>query len=150
MSYLFKKKRTKGTSWKHRFVCLAARNQDRIPTTDAEKDDLLRAGLGEKNVEFDDIDMDTNSYREVVLKAYPQLKNAGGFMFFKCGVNSRTLEPLSQVVLSSPRMLKERVGLARTYIRPLQRDLEISAVFQLPKGVNISIYCVKYVHFIAF
>ena len=81
VNYLFKKKRTKGTSWKHRFDCLATRGQDHIPTTDIETDDLLRAGLGEKNVEFDDIDMDANSYRDVILKAYPQLKNAGGFVF---------------------------------------------------------------------
>lgn len=34
-------------------------------------------------------------------------------------------------------MLKDRVGMARTYIRPVQRDLDLSAIFQLPKGVNI-------------
>lgn len=80
--------------------------------------------------------MDANAFREVLLEAYPQLKDAGGFMFFKCAANSRALEPLSQVVLSSPRMLKDRVGTARTYIRPVQRDMDLSAVFQLPKGVR--------------
>ena len=84
----------------------------KIPTTDTDKDDLLKAGLGEKVVEFDDLDMDANDFRKVILNAYPQLKNAGGFTFFKCTVNSRNLEALSQVVLSSPRMLKDRVGLA--------------------------------------
>ena len=73
MNYLFKKKRTEGTSWKHQFACLVTRDQDHISTIDVEKDDLFRAGLGEKNAEFDDIDMDANSYRDVILKAYPQL-----------------------------------------------------------------------------
>lgn len=97
------KKRVKGASWKHRFVCLAYRDQSKLPTTDTEKDDLLKAGLGEQIIEFDDLDMDAN---EILLEAYPQLKDAGGFMFFKCAANS--LEPLSQVVLSSPRMFKDR------------------------------------------
>lgn len=140
VNFLFKKKAKKGTTWKHRFVCLAYRDQYRIPTTDTDKDDLLKAGLGEKVVEFEDLDMDANSYRELILEAYPKLRNAGGFMFLKCAINSRNLEPLSQVVMSSPRMLKERVGTARTYIRPLQRDLDLSEVFQLPKGVRICVY----------
>ena len=137
VSFLFNKKRSKGSVWKHRFVCLAYRDQVKIPTTDTDKDDLLKAGLGEKLIEFDDLDMDANGFREVILDAYPQLKNAGGFTFFKCAVNSRALEPLSQIVLSSPRMLKDRVGTARTYIRPVQRDMDLSAVFQLPKGVRV-------------
>ena len=129
-------RRVKGAGWKHRFVCLAYRDQSKIPTTDTEKDDLLKAGLGEQIIEFDDLDMDANAFREVLLEAYPQLKDAGCFVFFKCAANSRALEPLSQVVLSSPRMLKDRVGTARTYIRPVQRDMDLSAVFRLSKGVR--------------
>lgn len=136
VSFLFNKKRVKGASWKHWFVCLAYRDQSKIPTTDTEKDDLLKAGLGEQIIELDDLDMDANAFREVLLEAYPQLKDARGFMFFKCAANSRALEPLSQVVLSSPRMLKDHVGTARTYIRLVQRDMDLSAVFQLPKGIR--------------
>lgn len=83
VSFLFNKKRSKVAVWKHRFVCLAYRDQVKIPTTDTDKDDLLKAGLGEKVIEFDDLDMDANSFRDVILEAYPQLINAGGFMFFK-------------------------------------------------------------------
>ena len=108
VSFLFNKKKAKGTMWKHRFVCLAYRDQCKIPTTDTDKDDLLKAGLGEKVIEFDDIDIDANDFCQVILEAYPQLKNAGGFTFFKCAPNSCTLEPLSQIVLSSPRLLKEQ------------------------------------------
>lgn len=133
---MFNKKRSKVAVWKHRFVCLAYRDQVKIPTTDTDKDDL-KAGLGEKVIEFDDLDMDANSFRDVILKAHPQLKNAGGLTFFKCAANSRSLESLSQIVLSSPRMLKDRMGKARMYIRPVQWDMDLSAVFQLPKGVSV-------------
>ena len=65
-------------------MCLAyqGRDQDKIPTTDTDNDDLLKAGLGEKVIKFDDIDIDTNAFRQVILEAYPQLKNAGGYTFF--------------------------------------------------------------------
>ena len=64
-----------------------------------------------------------------------ELRNGGGFLMFKCTPNSRNLEQLSQVVMSSPKLLKERVGNSRTYIRTLQRDLDMSIVFDLPEGV---------------
>ena len=43
--------------WKHKFICLASCNQQRIPTTDAEKDELLMASLGEKEIEFTDLEL---------------------------------------------------------------------------------------------
>ena len=106
VSFLFNKKKAKGTMWKHRFVCLAYRDQYKIPTTDTDKDDLLKAGLGEKVIEFNDIDIDANDFCQVILEAYPQLKNAGGFTFFKCAPNLRTLEPLSQIVFVISKVAK--------------------------------------------
>ena len=50
---LFRKKAhavAKKCAWKHEFVFLAYHDQRKIPTTDAEKDDLLQAGLGEKEI----------------------------------------------------------------------------------------------------
>lgn len=114
VSSLFKKKSNKGGGsgkcvWKHRFVCLAYCDQYKIPTTDVEKEDLLQAGLGEKEVEFVSLDLDADEFRKVLYRAYPQLENAGGFQFFKCVQNSQRLEPLSSVTLSSPALLKSRV-----------------------------------------
>ena len=43
-SKLGKKKAKNG--WKHNFVCLAYRDQYRIPTTEFDKDELYEAGLG--------------------------------------------------------------------------------------------------------
>ena len=44
------------------------------------------------------------------------------------------IQILSSVAHSSPHHLKERVGNARTYIRPLQRDLDLSKVIDLQVG----------------
>ena len=35
------------------------------------------------------------------------------------------------------------VGSARTYIRPLQRDLDMDAVLGLPEGVNLLLECLR-------
>ena len=138
MSSLFKKKNKASSKcvWKHKFVCLAFHDQSRIPTTDCEKDTLLEAGLGEKEIEFDDLNIDAEEFRDLLISHYPRLSEGGGFQFHKCSPNSRKLEQLSSTTLSSPAMLKSRVGNARTYIRPMQRDLDITAVFDLPTGVS--------------
>ena len=137
VSSLFKKKsKHKSIMWKHKFVCLASHDHNRIPTTDCEKDNLLEAGLGEKPIEFDDVDISADEFREIIYKHYPNLIEGGGFQFFKCVHNTRSLEQLSDVTLSSPAMLKNRVGNARTYIRPLQRDLDLTPIVHLPGGVS--------------
>lgn len=132
-NFLFSKKKSRKAvnTWKHRFVCLPYLDQVRIPTTDTDKDDLLKSGLGEKVIELN-LDLNVNEFKDAIVEAYPKLRDAGGYLFFKCIPNTRNLEPLSEVVMSSPRMLKERVGTARTYIRPVQRDLDLSPVCELP------------------
>ena len=126
-------------AWKHRFVCLAWCDQHKIPTTDVEKDDLLEAGLGEKVIEFPSLDANGEEFKEIYSE-YPKLRDGGGFELCRClpntNTNSRNLEALTSVALSSPAMLKERVGNARTYIRPLQCDLDMDAVLGLPEGVS--------------
>ena len=48
---------SKKVAWRHKFVCLAYRDQERIPTTDYDKEELFQAGLGEKEISFASIDM---------------------------------------------------------------------------------------------
>ena len=129
-------KRAKKCAWKHRFVCLAWKDQGRVPTTDTEKDDLMKAGLGEKTIEFSSLDMSAEEFRDEIYSAFPKLQEGGGFHFCKCIANTRKLELLSPVVHSSPALLKERVSNARTYIRPLQCDLAIDEEVDLPDGVS--------------
>ena len=99
-----------------------------------------------KEIEFSTLEMDANAFREVLYEAYPKLRDGGGFQLCRCIPNSRELEPLSRHVLSSPRLLKERVGQAHTYIAPLQRDLNVTPSVDDPKsaekiGELIIIFC---------
>ena len=73
----------KKCSWKHKFVSLAYHDQNRIPATDTEKDNLLQAGLGEKEIEFDSLDLNADEFRDVLYDHFPYLRDGGGFQFFK-------------------------------------------------------------------
>ena len=137
---LFQKKPKPSQAWKHRFVCLAHVEQDRIPTAEWEKDELLEAGLGEKEIIFEDLELSADEFRDFLYEKFPGLKHGGGFRFYKCIPNTRRLEALSLSVMSSPAMLKSRVGNARTYIKPLQKSLDLSPICDLPSGVSPSIY----------
>lgn len=114
-------------SWTHRFVCLANHQQTAIPTTSWEKDELIAAGLGEVKVVFEDPDCNADDFRQQLFSTFPKLKNGGGYQLCKCKANSRELQPLSGAVLTSPRALQGCGGNSRTYIRPLQTDLDLSS-----------------------
>ena len=81
VSRLFNKKIKPATSfaWKHKFVCLASTDQSRIPTTDVDKEVLYRAGLGEKEIFFEQLDIDAVEFREILYQTFPKLKCGGGF-----------------------------------------------------------------------
>ena len=81
------------------------------------------------------MDLNADEFRDVLYDHFPSLIEGGGFQFFKCTPNPCFMEQLSSTTLESP-MLKSRVGNSCTYIRPLQRDLDMSAVFKLPGGVS--------------
>ena len=115
-------------AWRHRFVCLGYREQDRIPTTDFDKDELFQAGLGEKEISFPSLEIDATSFKELILSTFPKLRDGGGFQLLKCLPNSRRLEVLSVAVHTAPGLLKQRVGSSRTYICPIQKDLDLSPV----------------------
>ena len=65
---------------------------------------MFEAGLGEKGIEFNELDLPAEEIRE-------------GIIEIKCIPNSQKLEPL---VVTSPLMLCHRCGTSRTYIVPLQ------------------------------
>ena len=124
-------------SWTHPFVCLHQRHQETIPTTESTKDTLLEASLGEKKITIPDVNASAEEFRAVLLDAFPKLQDAGGFCFAKCRSNSRCLEPQPSLCLTSPRILQDHVGNARTYILPMQKDLDISAVSSPTSGVSL-------------
>ena len=117
------KKKKQKAEWKHKFYCLAYTSQN-VPVKEAEKDELFSAGLGEKEIEFKNLHATAQEFRDTLYEAFPRLKDGGGYQFLKCLPNTRILEPLSGLVMQSPLKLKQRVGVCRTYIRPLQKDLD--------------------------
>ena len=125
------KKKMKTVSWTPTFYCLPFCEQEAIPTTAHEKGLLALAGLGEKKVTFDDIDCSPEVFKDILLQTFPKLKEGGGFELCKCKPNTRSLEPLPMSFMVSPRVLKQS-GNSKTYIRPLQRDLNLEEC-EVPK-----------------
>ena len=81
MNSIFKSHKKSKTVWRHKFVCLAYTVQDRSPTTDFDKEELYRAGLGEKEILFDNIDIGQAEFRDVLIESFPRLAAGGGFRF---------------------------------------------------------------------
>ena len=121
-----KKEKVAKPEWKHRFFCLAKSHHYSIPASEADKDLLYKAGLGERTIEFQYLNIDSNTFRESIYETFPKLRSSGGYEMCKGKTNSLELEPLSNMAYQSPAMLKERCGYSKTYLVPLQRDLDLS------------------------
>ena len=113
-------------SWTHRFVCLPHTNHKRIPSTVAERNEIIQAGLWEKKVTIPDIDCGVKEFNDIILETFPKLNQGGGFELLKCTQSSRNLEILPYQISCSPRLLKQSIGSAKIYIRPIQADLDLS------------------------
>ena len=98
------------------------------PSSEDEKDKLHMAGLGEKVIGFPVLNVDAESFRETLYHSFPKLRLSGGYVMCKAKPNSAQLEPLSNLTYSSPAVLKERSGCCKTYLVPLQQDLDISCM----------------------
>ena len=85
MSSLFRSKRSKSQKhvWRHKFCCLAYTDQDKSPTFEAEKEELYQAGLGEKEISFEDVDVSQEEFHEIIQSNFPRLRDSGGFRFLK-------------------------------------------------------------------
>lgn len=60
----------------------------------------------------------------------------------RCIPNTRQLEPISSTVSQQPKLLKSVVANGRIYIRPIQKDLDLSPVGDMDEVV-ISVVCCK-------
>ena len=65
------------------FLCLAYTDQNKSPTCEADKDKLFRAGLGEKEISFEDVNTSQEEFHEIIHDHYPCLCEGGGFRFMK-------------------------------------------------------------------
>ena len=86
MSSLFRTKRPKiqkKCAWHHKFFCLAYTDQEKPPTYEADKEELYRAGLGEKEILFEDVNISQEEFHEFLLDNFPRLRDGGGFRLLK-------------------------------------------------------------------
>lgn len=118
-----KKKRM--SSWTRKFCCLAFKDQFMIPTTEREKDQLDKTGLGKKKITISSMDCTAKELHNIIIETFPPLKDIGGFEFLRCKANSRMLEPFSDMAQSTPSVLAERSATCTIYIRPIQQDIDI-------------------------
>lgn len=121
-----KRGKKKCSSWTQKFVCLASKDRQRVPCTIGEKEELIEAGLGERSVCIPDVECSAQVFKETLVAEFPKLADAGGFELMRCLANTRQLEPISTTVSQQPRALKTIVGNGRIYIRPIQRDLDLT------------------------
>ena len=70
MSCLFNFKKTNSAAWRHKFVCLAYVDQSKIPSADYDKDELYQAGLGEKEITFEDINITQSQFEDIILESF--------------------------------------------------------------------------------
>jgi hypothetical protein len=89
---------------------------------------LVEAGLGEKKIYFSNIDCSAEEYYDKLIDAFPKLREAGGFEMMRCSANARVLEHIASSALQSPRSTHDHVGRSKVYIRPIQKDLDITPV----------------------
>ncbi|CAB3996334.1 Hypothetical predicted protein [Paramuricea clavata] len=129
---LLQKKPKKGPfqvkeTWTHEFFCLAETCAIRVPTR-LKKINLQNSGLGRKKVVFKCNDS-AFDVQKVLQGVYPKLSQAGGFELLRIG------DPRTSLVLITPPVtgynvlfLRDSAGLgqALAYIRPLQKDLDLS------------------------
>ena len=121
-------------TWTHDFFCLAAKDEERVPTR-AEKFDLQQCGLGRRKVCFHSKATFTD-FRRKLEEEYPKLKEGGGFELMRTGhqgsntVLTTIIPPPSGY---SVTFLRDSSGLgqALAYIRPLQHDLDRTPVFKV-------------------
>ena len=90
--------------------------------------DRIRADIkADKRVAFTDMNASAAEFKGLLLETFPKLKDGGGYQLFKGLPNSRNLEVLSLAVHTSPSLLRQCVGDSRTYIRPIQKDLDLTS-----------------------
>lgn len=56
----------KKCAWKHKFMCLAYRGQSRVPASEIDRNELFEAGLGEKEIEFENLNCSPSEFPSYV------------------------------------------------------------------------------------
>ena len=122
------KKRNKIALWKHNFICLANTYDDLVPSNIA-KANLIRAGLGLKEITFS-LNGDSSDFHEEILNAFPKLRDSGGYELLRTSDGHSKLlhviPPLSGGYTAA--YLKSIMAQSKVYLRPLQQDLSMEPI----------------------
>ena len=112
--------------WRHEFVCLANKNQYRVPLP-LEKIELVHANLGPLHLELT-LNGDAQLFHEELLKFYPKLESCGGYELLRgSDTNNKELTVITPPMGGYTALfLKSVVSHAKIYIRPLQANLSLS------------------------
>ena len=72
------------------------------------------------------------------INQYPKLGDGGGFEILRCIPNSKILEVVSNSASRVPRLLKSVIGCGRVFLRPIQKDLNLSRDISLEEESEVS------------
>ncbi|XP_044165291.1 uncharacterized protein LOC122949233 [Acropora millepora] len=131
-------------TWTHEVCVLARCDEDATPTRE-RLEELISAGLGKAKLVFPDKKADHNKVQLFLEEKFPKLKSAGGFEVLRAsggggGQRPLSLLPPSKEGYSVPH-LKERLGQAVAYIRPLQVDLDVTPNTVLEDDESPTVAC---------
>ena len=114
------------------FVCLSEKGHSYAPSRD-EKVELTAAGLGEKKIVFSNKNGSFEHVGSTLENQFPKLKDLqGGFEILHAAGARRNLEVISIPPFGyTVHSLKEALGQAIAYVRPVQQCLDKTAITQV-------------------
>lgn len=118
--------------WNIKMFCLSDRNCVRVPCTPSSREVLIEAGLGPKTFSVP-LCSNGEEFREMILSNFPKLRDGGGFDLLRCISNTKHLDVISPSVAMNAKLLKAAVGNGRVYVRPIQKNLDLSIDEALPQ-----------------
>lgn len=130
-----KRKATGGRTWTVQVICLADRQQTKIPNS-SEKQVLHNAGLGLKKIKFELTDSEQQVANKILsddkkenneIVGFPQLRQGGGFELLQCLPNCRELTMIN--CHWAVTELKANLGSqSKMYVRPIQINLSTKPI----------------------
>ena len=114
--------------WEHTFCCLASRVQESCPSP-IDRAHLLQAGLGDKRISIIE-SADAEDLHFHLLEAFSKLRPGGGYELMRTSDGSNRFLDVIPCPPSGYTItyLKNVAGQAKVYIRPLQKDLDLSPI----------------------
>lgn len=106
-----------------KFIALSEVHASKPPVKIRDRTLLLNAGLGEATIQFQ-LDMNVVQCHEKILERFPKLQVTGyEMLLYQRGDDSGFIKMEGP---KTPRWLKDAAGSAKIYLRPLQKDLDLS------------------------